>query len=95
MRAKKGKLRIRLHSAIALMLLYCENLKAIRYESTSLNRIVADKSRSVIVALESFHQIPGHNQKQYLSGIDSKSGFEVTSDSIYIYRYRHRHKKAI
>ena len=33
------------------MLCYCANLKAIRYESTSLNRIVADKSHSVIVAL--------------------------------------------
>ena len=30
---------------------YCANLKAIRYESTSLNRIVADKSHRVIVAL--------------------------------------------
>ena len=29
---------------------YCANLKAIRYESTSLNRIVADKSHCVIVA---------------------------------------------
>ena len=29
---------------------YCVNLKAIRYESTSLNRIVADKSHRVIVA---------------------------------------------
>ena len=28
------------------MLRYCANLKAIRYESTSLNRIVADKSHS-------------------------------------------------
>ena len=33
------------------MLRYCVNLKAIRYESTSLNRIVADKSHRVIVAL--------------------------------------------
>ena len=30
---------------------YCANLKAIRYESMSLNRIVADKSHRVIVAL--------------------------------------------
>ena len=29
------------------MLRYCANLKAIRYESTSLNRIVADKSHRV------------------------------------------------
>ena len=41
-------LRLQLHGAIcrpdsfAVMLRYCANLKAIRYESTSLNRIVAD-----------------------------------------------------
>ena len=34
-----------------LMLRYCANLETIRYESTSLNRIVADKSHRVIVAL--------------------------------------------
>ena len=49
-------LRLRLHGAIyrpnsfVLMLRYRENLKAIRYESTSLNQIVADKSHPVIVA---------------------------------------------
>ena len=32
------------------MLSYCANLKAIRYESMSLDRIVADKSHRVIVA---------------------------------------------
>ena len=32
------------------MLRYCANLKAIRYESTSLNRTAADKSHCVIVA---------------------------------------------
>ena len=48
--------RLQLHGAICrpdsfvLMLRYCANLKAIRYESTSLNRIVADKSHRVIVA---------------------------------------------
>ena len=36
-----------------LILRYCTNLKAIRYESTSLNRIVADKSHRVIVAYAS------------------------------------------
>ena len=47
---------LQLHSAIyrpdsfVLMLRYCANLKAIRYESTSFNRIVADKSHRVIVA---------------------------------------------
>ena len=35
-----------------MMLRYCANLKAIRYESTSLNRTVADKSHRVIVALD-------------------------------------------
>ena len=45
------QLRLQLHGAIyrpdsfVLMLRYCANLKAIRYESTSLKRIVADKSR--------------------------------------------------
>ena len=52
-------LRLRLHAAIyrpdsfVLMLHYCANLKAIRYELTSLNKIVADKSHPVIVALQS------------------------------------------
>ena len=50
--------RLQLHGAIyrsdsfVLMPSYCANLKAIRYESTSLNRIVADKSHRVIAALE-------------------------------------------
>ena len=50
--------RLQLHGAIyrpdsfVLMLRYCANLKAIRYESTSLNRIVADKSHRVIPALD-------------------------------------------
>ena len=50
-------LKLQLHGAIyrpdsfVLMLRYCANLKAIRYESTSLNRIVADKSHRVIAAL--------------------------------------------
>ena len=49
-------LRLQLHGAIyrpdsfVMMLRYCANLKAIRYESTSLDRIVADKSHRVIVA---------------------------------------------
>ena len=34
------------------MLRYCTNLKAIRYESTTLNGIVANKSHRVIVALQ-------------------------------------------
>ena len=50
------KLRLQLHGAIyrpdsfVLILRYCANLKAIRYESTSLNRVVADKSHRVVVA---------------------------------------------
>ena len=50
-------LKLQLHDAIyrpdsfVMMLRYCANLKAIRYESTSLNRIAADKSHRVIVAL--------------------------------------------
>ena len=49
--------RLQLHGAIyrpdsfVLMLRYCANLKAIRHESTSLKRIVADKSHRVIVAI--------------------------------------------
>ena len=52
----KVSVRLQLHGAIyrpdsfVSMLRYCANLKAIRYESTSLNRIVADKSHHVIVA---------------------------------------------
>ena len=51
-----GLFRLQLHGAIyrpdsfVMMLRYCANLKAIRYESTSLNRIAADKSHRVIVA---------------------------------------------
>ena len=43
------------------MLRYHGNLKAIRYESTSLNRIVADKSHRVIAALF-YHAIMRRNQ---------------------------------
>ena len=56
-KAQHDTVRLQLHGAIyrpdsfVLMLRYCVNLKAIRYESTSLNRIVADKSYLVIVAL--------------------------------------------
>ena len=55
-RAMNRDLRLQLHGAIyrpdsfVLMLRYCANLKAIRYESTCLNRIVADKSHRVIAA---------------------------------------------
>ena len=36
--------------SFVLLLRYCANLKAIRYESTSFNRIVADISHRVIAA---------------------------------------------
>ena len=50
------RIRVQLHGAnyrpdsFVLTLRYCANLKAIRYESASLNRIVADKLHRVIVA---------------------------------------------
>ena len=53
---KMSDIRLQLHGAIyrpdsfVLMLRYCANLKAIIYESTSLNRMVADKSHRVIAA---------------------------------------------
>ena len=58
------QVRLQLHGAIyrpdsfVLMLRYCAKLKAIRYESTSLNRIVADKSHRVIVTLEKKYHLP-------------------------------------
>ena len=51
----KVSLRVQLYVAIyrpdsfVMMLRCCANLKAIRYKSTILNRIVADKSHRVIV----------------------------------------------
>ena len=48
--------KLQLHVAIyrpdsfVFTLRYCANLKAIRYELTSFNRIVADKSHRVIAA---------------------------------------------
>ena len=53
---RRNRIRLELQGAIyrpdsfVMMLRYCAILKAIRYESTSLNRIVADKSHRVIVA---------------------------------------------
>ena len=53
----KVNLTLRLHGAIyrpnsfVLMLRYCANLKAIRYQSTKLNGIGADKLHCVIVVL--------------------------------------------
>ena len=51
-----NRIRLQLHGAIyrpdsfVVMVRYCANLKAIRYESTTLNGIIADKSHRVIVA---------------------------------------------
>ena len=44
-------------NSFVLMLRYCANLKAIRYESTTLNRIVPDKSHRVIVTLHLRHAV--------------------------------------
>ena len=61
-----NSLRLQLHDVIhrpdsfVLMLRYCMNLKAIRYESTTLNGIVADKSHHVIVALKKESICPIH-----------------------------------
>ena len=52
----RSRIRLQLHGVIyhpnsfVLVLRYCANLKAIRYGSTSFNRIVADKSHCVIAA---------------------------------------------
>ena len=43
--------------SFVLMLRYCANLKVMRYESTSLNSIVADKSHRVIVAYLFLHPV--------------------------------------
>ena len=65
LRICQASLRLQLHGAIhrpdsfVLMLRHCVNLKAIRYESTSLNRIAADKSHSVIAALRRFIMAEG------------------------------------
>ena len=51
-----GSIRLHLHDAIyrhdsfVLMLPYCAPLKAIKYKSTSFNRIVANKLHRVIAA---------------------------------------------
>ena len=71
-RVMETRLRLQLHNAIyrpdsfVLMLSYCANLKAIRYESTSLNRILADKSHRVIVALREI--FTSNNFKTFLNG---------------------------
>ena len=57
-RLLRRHVRLQLHGAtyrpdsFVLMLRYCANLEVIRYESTSLNRNVADKWHRVIVALD-------------------------------------------
>ena len=59
-------LRLQLHGTIyrsdsfVLMLCYCANLKAVKYESTTLNRIVADKIASCNCSLR--YQSPHKNE---------------------------------
>ena len=45
------------------MLRYCENLNAIRYESTTLNRIVADKSHRVRATSQLTISMRGQREK--------------------------------
>ena len=90
---KNISLRLRLHGAIyswtfLLILSYCANLKTIRYESTSLNRIVADKLHRVIVALQfdlfqfnSCSQKIGTNYEQVLTSERKRIDFAVISNS--------------
>ena len=58
----RDRLRLRLHGAIyrpnsfILMLRYFAYLKAVRYESMSLNKIVADKSHRVALVM-SFEEV--------------------------------------
>ena len=52
---------------------YCVNLKAITYESTSLNRIVADKSHSVIVAFVRCRLMGNQPWLQFQNGIWERS----------------------
>ena len=47
---KRNKESLHLPDSFVLVLRYCVNFEAISYESTSLNKIVADKSHRVIVA---------------------------------------------
>ena len=51
-----------------MTLRYCANLNAIRYKSTSLNRIIADKLQRVIAALDAEMQL----LRQLISGKDNK-----------------------
>ena len=53
------------------MLRNCANLKAIRYESTSLSRVVADKSHRVIVALATRYSLLNHKISGELKSCDS------------------------
>ena len=74
----KGFYRLQLHGTIyrpdsfVLMLRYCANLKLIRYESTSLNRIVADKSHRLTVAIET-GILQSYDEQSIGQGVDQKS----------------------
>ena len=95
-RCVRSVIRLRLHGAIyrsysyVLMLRYCANLKAIRYESTSLNRIVADKSHRVIVALVLSSHINRFddtfvpkNSKQIVVGQITRSKIQIRRHTIH------------
>ena len=60
------------------MLCYCANLKAIRYKSTSLNRILADKSHGVIVALLRQNHLKREFFKLNHGAVCSKGTFTLT-----------------
>ena len=78
-----ASLRLRLHGVIyrpdsfVLISCYCANLNAIRYESTNLNRIVADKLHRVIVALQNFIEPVTHGITQAIQYPQKRSGFNL------------------
>ena len=83
-------LRLQLHGAIyrpdsfVMMLRYCATLKVIRYESTSLNRIVADKSHHVIVALTNKSCAKSTCWDTHATDSINKSGQKDTEASIIV-----------
>ena len=70
------------------MLRSCANLKAIRYESTSLNRIVADKSHRVIVALTLDLVEPGQTLTTQLQSLHQGKGTIIPRDQSKTFLYR-------
>ena len=70
------------------MLRYCADLKAIRYELTTLNRIVADKSHRVIIALSWVTQC---DLSDRFFCIHARSLCELQSDKLQVYMYLKKH----